>query len=70
MFKPVHVNLWDVIEIDGRLYDVVSDKRVGATLEPAITKTVAEILAESGERPLTAQEFEQHFGDLPYDGEG
>lgn len=28
------------------------------------------ILARHGERPLTAEEFELHFGDLPTDGEG
>jgi hypothetical protein len=70
MGRPVHVNLWDVIEVDGRLYDVISDKQGGASLEPAITKTVAEIFAQNGERPLTAQEFEEHFGHLPSDGEG
>jgi hypothetical protein len=28
------------------------------------------ILARHGERSLTAEEFERHFGDLPTDGEG
>jgi hypothetical protein len=28
------------------------------------------ILARHGERPLTAEEFEQHFGALPIDDEG
>jgi hypothetical protein len=28
------------------------------------------ILARHGERPLTAEEFERHFGDLPTDDEG
>lgn len=28
------------------------------------------ILARHGERPLTAEEFQRHFGDLPTDGEG
>jgi hypothetical protein len=59
MVSPCQVNLWDALEIDGRLYDVVPDMQGGATLEPAITKTVAEILPESGERPVIAQEFEQ-----------
>jgi hypothetical protein len=68
--SPLHVNLWDVIEIDGRLYDVVSDKQGGATLEPAITKTVAELRAEHGLRRMSREEFEEYFGDLPSDGEG
>jgi hypothetical protein len=68
--SPIHVNLWDVIEIDGRLYDVLSDKRGGATLESAIAKAPDEILAEDGARPLAAEEFEENSGELPSDGEG
>jgi hypothetical protein len=52
------------------LYDVVPDKQRGATLEPAITMSVAEILAAPGEPALTGAEFEAYFGDLPSDGEG
>jgi hypothetical protein len=64
------VKVGDVLEIEGRLYDVVPNKRGGATLEPAITMTVAEIHAAKGERALTREEFEAYFGDLPSDGEG
>jgi ribosomal protein S4E len=68
--KKLDVGIGDVVEIEGRKYDVVSDKHGGVTLEPAITKTVAEIHAQHGTRPLTTEEFERHFGDLPSDGEG
>ena len=68
--KKLDVGIGDVVEIEGRKYDVVSDKHGGVALEPAITKTVAEIHAEHGTRPLTAEEFERHFGDLSSDGEG
>ena len=64
------VKVGDVLEIEGRLYDVVPDKQGGATLEPAITMTVAEIHAAHGERALTSEEFEAYFGDLPSDGDG
>ena len=64
------VEIGDVLEIDGRRYDVVPDKQGGATLEPAITMTADELLAAHGARPLTADEFEELFGDLPSDGEG
>ena len=64
------MNIGDVVEVEGRLYDVVPDKQGGATLEPAITMTVDEILAAHGERALTSEEFETYFGDLPSDGEG
>jgi hypothetical protein len=68
--KKLDVKIGDLVEIEGRKYDVVSDRHGGVALEPAITKTVAEIHAEHGTRPLTPEEFEQHFGDLPSDGEG
>jgi hypothetical protein len=64
------LSIGDVVEIDGRRYDVVSDKHGGVALEPAITMTVDEIHAEHGDRPLTPEEFEELFGDLPCDGEG
>jgi hypothetical protein len=66
----IKVHIGDVLEIEGRLYDVVPDKEGGATLEPAITMTVEGILAEHGGRRLTAEEFEELFGGLPSDGEG
>ena len=47
-----------MLEIDGRLYDVVPDERGGATLEPAITMTVDEILTAHRERRLTDEGFE------------
>jgi hypothetical protein len=37
------VDIGDLLEIDGRLYDVVPDKQRGATLEPAITMTALPI---------------------------
>ncbi len=68
--KKLDVSIGDVVEIKGRRYDVVSDKHGGVALEPAITKTVAEIREEQGGRALTSEEFEELFGELPSDGEG
>lgn len=68
--KKLDVKVGDLVEIAGRKYDVVSDKDGGVALEPAITKTVAEMLAEEGLTPLSKEEFEEQFGDLPSDGEG
>jgi hypothetical protein len=62
---PKKLSIGDVVEIDGRKYDVVPDKAGGVTLEPAITQTVAEIHADHGGRPLTSEEFDELFGDLP-----
>lgn len=60
--KKLEVGVGDVVEIDGRRYDVVPDKQGGVTLEPAITKTVEEIRAEQGGRALTDTEFQEYFG--------
>ena len=68
--KKLDLEIGDVVEIGGRCYDVVSDTVGGVTLEPAITKTVAEIHAEHGGRSLSSEEFEELYGDLPSDGEG
>jgi hypothetical protein len=63
-------SIGDVVEVDGRKYEVVPDKAGGVTLEPAITKTVEELRAEHGGRPLTQEEFDELFRNLPSDGEG
>jgi len=68
--KKLDVRIGDIVEIDGRRYDVVSDKEGGVTLEPAITETVSELHAERDARALDAAEFERLFGGLPSDGEG
>ena len=68
--KKLDVKIGDLVEIEGRKYDVVSDKHGGVALEPAITMTADEILAEHALRPLSPEEFEEEFGDLPSDGEG
>jgi hypothetical protein len=68
--KKLDVQLGDVVEIDGRRYDVVSDRAGGVALEPAVTMTVDEVHAETGGRALSSDEFANLFGDLPCDGEG
>jgi len=60
----------DLVEVDGRQYDVVSDRAGGVALEPAITQTVQELRAEQGGRPLTREEVDELFGHLPRNGEG
>ena len=68
--KKLDVEVGDVVEIDGRRYDVVRD-RVGAgvALEPAISQGVDEIHGELGGRSMGAEEFADRFGDLPTDGD-
>lgn len=64
------LKIGQLVEVDGRLYDVVSDKEGGVTLEPAITVTMRQAYRETGGRPATAQEIEAQLGDVPTDGEG
>ena len=68
--KKLDVKIGDLVEIEGRKQDVVSDKQGGVALERAITITVVEMLAEEGLTPLSEAEFEEQFGDLPSDVEG
>ena len=68
--KKLDVKIGDVVEIEGRRYDVVSDREGGVTLEPAITVGAEELHERHGTRPVTQEEFEELFGDLPSDGEG
>jgi hypothetical protein len=49
---------------------VVEDHRADGRLVLRPDLSVKAILARHGERELTAEEFEQHFGHLPTDGEG
>jgi hypothetical protein len=64
------LSIGDLVEIDGRQYDVVSDKAGGVALEPAITVFADELHERHGTRPMAPEEFEEHFGHLPSDGEG
>jgi hypothetical protein len=64
------LRIGQLVEVDGRLYDVVSDKDGGVTLEPAITPSVEETHRRTGGRPATPAEIEAFLGDIPSDGEG
>lgn len=68
--KQLDVEVGDIVQIGDRRYDVVADPAGGVVLEPVITKTVDRLLAERSSRPLTADEFDQHFGHLPADPSG
>lgn len=68
--KKLDVNLGDRVEIDGRTYDVVSDKHGGLTLEPAVSVSVDELHRRHGERAATQEEIDEQFDLLPPDEEG
>jgi hypothetical protein len=68
--KQLDVSIGDLVEIDGRQYDVVSDKAGGVALEPAITVLSAQLHERHGTRPISQREFDEQFGDIPGDREG
>jgi hypothetical protein len=64
--EPAHVTLSGDLSGDYVVEDRHPDGRV--LLRPDLS--VKAMLARHGERKLTPEEFEQHFGRLPTDGEG
>jgi hypothetical protein len=64
--EPAHVTLSGDLSGDYVVEDHRPDGRV--VLRPDLS--VKAMLARHGERRLTPGEFEQHFGQLPTDGEG
>lgn len=68
--KRLDVEIGDLVEIDGRRYDVVSDKAGGVALEAAITVFADELHRRHGTRAATREEIESQLDLLPADGEG
>lgn len=68
--KQVDVKTGDLVEIEGRRYDAVSDQAGGIALEPAITAFADELDRRHGTRPATQEEIESQLDLLPADGEG
>jgi hypothetical protein len=64
--EPAHVTLSGDLSGDYVVEDRRPDGRV--VLRPDLS--VKAMLSRHGERELTPEEFEQHFGELPTDGEG
>ena len=68
--KKLDVKIGDLVEIDGRRYEILSDKQGGLTLEPVITVTVAELDRRHGTRPASQEEIDSQLDLLPPDREG
>ncbi len=68
--KKLDVSPGDLVEIGDRHYEIVPDGGGGVTLEPAVTRSVAELRAARGGTGLTSEEFRELFGNLSSDGEG
>ncbi|HET9677180.1 MAG TPA: hypothetical protein VFP21_06725 [Solirubrobacterales bacterium] len=68
--KKLDLHVGELVEIDGRRYEVVPVKDgPGLTLEPPITP-MAELDRRRGARPAYREDFDRLFGHLPTDGEG
>lgn len=67
--KKLDLEVGELVEIDGRRYEVVPDRMGGVTLEPPITP-VAELEKRWGTRPAPAEDFERLMARYPSDGEG
>jgi hypothetical protein len=67
--RRLDIAVGNLVEIDGRRYEVVPDRMGGVTLEPPITP-MAEIDAEQGTQPASAEDFERLTAGMPSDGEG
>ena len=67
--KKLDLQVGELVEIDGRRYEVVPDKAGGLTLEPPITP-ISELYEKRGMKPASAEDFERLTADYPTDGEG
>lgn len=68
--KKLDLSVGEVVEIDGRRYEVVPAREGGVTLESPITP-VSELYADRGWKPVSEEDFERLTADdLPPDGEG
>jgi hypothetical protein len=65
--KSLHVG--ELVDVDGRRYEVVPDGAGDLTLEPTITP-MAELDRRRGAKPASREDFDRLFGHLPTDGEG
>jgi len=63
------LSVGDIVEVDGRHYEVVPTRDGELTLEPPITP-MDELHAIEGTEPASAEEFERLSGHVPYDDEG
>lgn len=67
--RKLDLNVGDLVEIDGRRYEVVPGRQGGITFEPAITP-MAELDKELGTRSASAEDFERLTAADSSDGEG
>jgi hypothetical protein len=67
--KKLDLEVGEIVEIGSRRYEVVPDREGGVTIEPPITP-IAELDAQRGTKPASADDFERLTAGFPTDGEG
>jgi len=60
--KKLDLHVGELVEIDGRRYEVVPDRAGGLTLEPPIT-AVTELYPERGWEPASQEDFDRLIAD-------
>lgn len=63
------LTMGEIVEVDGRRYEVASTRDGELTLETPITP-MDELHAIDGTKPASAADFERLSGDVPHDDEG
>jgi len=67
--KRLDLTVGELVQIAGRLYEVVPDREGGVTIEPPITPA-AQLHARRGTKPASPEDFERLSADVPCDDEG
>jgi len=67
--RKLDLRVGELVEIDGRRYEVVPDKTGGLTIEPPIAP-ISELYENRGMKPAALEDFERLTADYPTDGEG
>jgi hypothetical protein len=67
--RKLDLHVGELVEIDGRCYEVVPDKTGGLTIEPPITP-ISELYEKRGMKVASPEDFERLTADVPTDGEG
>ena len=68
--SPVAAQLHVTLSGDRAGEYVIEEQRPDGRLVLVPDLSVKAILARHGERPMSAENFKRHFGDLPTDDEG
>ena len=67
--RKLDLTIGEVVEIDGRRYEVVPDREGGVTIEPPITP-IADLDAKRGTKPASTEDNERITASYPSDDEG